>query len=507
MIPRGRPCVDHVSDAIAPSRPRVGMSRRRVLASVTASATLVVVLLARAAPFVVDATGETTRRARDDDVHVQVPVVGASRVAFDAARARATLRALAGTRDDVAFAERALASRDASSRTPRWRRMATATDGDADAATTRLPSFYVLGAWQCGSEELGGRLVRTLGEDVARVRSPHFWNERGMTLERYAATWRATGDADGRGEASGDASPGYLAMTWSESTRFHVGFAEDVERCWRACQEMSADYDDGTRRSEAEDDARRRTARASPRRRCIDGVEGNERALGCAGESSAKDPPEELGGHGLALPHLMRVVYGEDVAPTLKFIVIVREPGARLRSAFYNYEHYKKRYGENESGFATYTREMMRAFSACAERHPLKGCARRFEAYDPKFEAVFFHADALIKSMYAVFLETWFEVFPREAFLILRGEDLWSADKATSVAAMKRVLEHLKLDASDETAETMAKLEPTHDLIAFKNESARPAMAPDVRAELNAFFAPHNARLAELLGDDRFRYA
>ena len=42
----------------------------------------------------------------------------AARVAFDAARARATLRALVGTRDDVAFAERALASRDASSRTP-----------------------------------------------------------------------------------------------------------------------------------------------------------------------------------------------------------------------------------------------------------------------------------------------------------------------------------------------------------------------------------------------------
>lgn len=473
------------------------MSTHRVLARACAAVTLAVTCLARLARVRVDGARAETREWTRDSVIGRAVRARDS----DATSLRRALGTLAVVRDDVAFVARALASRDASSRTPCWR---------SEGGRTCLPAFYALGAWQCGGEELGGRLVRGVpGRVVRDVRAPHFWNERGVTLERYAETWRAAGEADASGCLFGDSSPGYLAMTWSESTRFHAGFADDVGRCWRACQEASAEYEDGTRRSEAEDDARRRTARASPRRRCIDGVEGDERALGCAGEASAKDPPEELGGHGLALPHLMRAAYG-DAEP--KFIVIVREPGARLRSAFYNYEHYRKRYGgvnesNLESGFATYAREMMRAFSACAERHPLKGCAHRFEAYDPKFEAVFFHADALIKSMYAVFLETWFEVFPRESFLVLRGEDLWSEDETTSVAAMKRVLEHLELDASDETARTMAKLEPTRDLIAFTNESARPAMAPDLRAELDAFFAPHNARLAELLGDDRFRYA
>ena len=151
--------------------------------------------------------------------------------------------------------------------------------------------------------------------------------------------------------------------------------------------------------------------------------------------------------------------------------------------------------------------EMMTMFAKCVDDgHPLRGCANRFETYSPEFEAVFYHADALIKSMYDVFLEQWFDVFPRELFLILRAEDVWSADVPTRVAAAKRVLEHLGLDASDAVAEKMATAPHGINLVPVVHDDSS-AMREDIRAKLDAFFAPRGARLAELARDDALAYS
>ena len=407
----------------------------------------------------------------------------------DVERLRASLREIQGMAEDIDFIESL--ERDANSTSnPCW----TAKDG----AIRCLPAAYVMGAWQSGSGELGERLQSALGKEKVRARAPHFWNEHTKTLESYASTW----DRDAFGV---DTSPGTLATSWSESIRFHRAHAAHIEKCWKTCQELSSAYeDDADAKPSEEEDARRRgTARASPRRRCIDGTTDDPKS-GCCGAANELDPFEENGGHGLSLPHLMRAAYG-DAPP--KFILITREPGARLHAAYNHYEHYKSRYGEGEDGFAAYAEEMMTMFTKCVESgHPLKGCANRFETYSPEFEAVFYHADALIKSMYAVFLEQWFDVFPRELFLILRAEDVWSADVATRVAAAKRALEHLGLDASDAVAEKMASTPHGNDLTPVVHDDAS-AMREDIRAKLDEFFAPHGLRLAELAGDDAFAYS
>ena len=422
------------------------------------------------------------------------------------------LRRLRGVDEDLDFMANA-GERDASTRNPCWRR-----ESD-DQPLTCLPYFYVIGGWQCGTTELGARLER-YAKNVAKVASPHFWNEHTKSLESYASMWKPAGD-DASARQSlvfGDASPGYLVTSWSESIRLHRDYSEHISACWKKCQKLSAEYTpkdadadaDARLRPTSEEDAKRRgTARASPRRKCIDGVRDDEENYpGCIGLANAKDPFEERGGHGLSLPHLMSAVYGEKAQQTPKFIVILREPGERMHSAYWHYNHYKSTYGENEEGFAAYAREVMKTFNACVEAHPLKGCANRFETYDADYEAVFYHADTLIKSLYVVFLESWFEVFPRQAFLVLRGEDLWSEDESARRNAAARVLAHLDLDEDEDVARAIAATPPNSvsgsDEFIPNDDSRK--MDSKIRAELDEFFAPYNEKLAKLLDDDAFLF-
>ena len=415
------------------------------------------------------------------------------------------LRRLRGVDEDLDFMADA-GERDASMRNPCWRR---ASD---DRPLTCLPYFYVIGGWQSGTTELGAQLERH-AKNVAKVASPHFWNEHTKSLESYASMWTPVGDdASARqSRVFGDASPGYLVTSWSESIRLHRDYSEHISACWKKCQKLSAEYTpedadgDARLRPTSEEDAKRRgTARASPRRKCIDGVRDDEENYpGCIGLANAEDPFEERGGHGLKLPHLMSAVYGEKSQQTPKFIVILREPGERMHSAYWHYNHYKSTYGENEEGFAAYAREVMKTFNACLEAHPLKGCANRFETYDADFEAVFYHADTLIKSLYVVFLESWFEVFPRQAFLVLRGEDLWSEDESARRNAASRILAHLDLDEDEDVVRAIAATPPS--ALAGSDEfipNASRKMDSKIRAELDEFFAPYNEKLAKLLDDD-----
>ena len=422
------------------------------------------------------------------------------------------LRRLRGVDEDLDFIANAGES-DASMRNPCWRR-------ESDDRVTCLPYFYVIGGWQSGTTELGARLERH-AKNVAKVASPHFWNEHTKSLASYAATWTPSRDESAQQSlVFGDASPGYLVTSWSESIRLHRDYSERVSACWKKCQKLSAEYErakedaeeeagaNGRLRPTSEEDAKRRgTAKASPRRRCVDGVRDDEENYpGCIGMANAEDPFEERGGHGLSLPHLMSAVYEKSrTAP--KFIVILREPGERMHSAYWHYNHYKSTYGENEEGFAAYAREMMKAFNACLEEHPLKGCANRFETYDADYEAVFYHADTLIKSLYVVFLETWFEVFPRQAFLVIRGEDLWSEDESTRRDAAARVVAHLNLGEDEDAARAIAATPPSAVAGSdefIPNDSRR--MDPKIRAELDDFFAPYNEKLAKLLRDEAFLF-
>jgi hypothetical protein len=92
----------------------------------------------------------------------------------------------------------------------------------------------------------------------------------------------------------------------------------------------------------------------------------------------------------------------------------------------------------------------------------------------------------LARGRYAEQLERWLALFPREQLLVLSSERL-RADPASSYA---RVLEHL--GARQHSL-------PSYPAI-FEREYA--PMAAATHERLVEYFAPHNERLYELLGED-----
>lgn len=96
------------------------------------------------------------------------------------------------------------------------------------------------------------------------------------------------------------------------------------------------------------------------------------------------------------------------------------------------------------------------------------------------------HHSYLARGRYAEQLERWLSLFPREQLLVVRSEDLF-ADPAET---MSNVHSFLGLRAHEKSRYEPYNQQPYTDL------------APATRRRLADYFAPHNRRLAELLGRD-----
>mmetsp|Transcript_7436 Transcript_7436/g.30108 ORF Transcript_7436/g.30108 Transcript_7436/m.30108 type:complete len:499 (-) Transcript_7436:100-1596(-) len=363
-----------------------------------------------------------------------------------------------------------------------------------------MPYYHVVGAWQSGGRALNAKI--SMHPDVFQSGETHFWNEdRPMRayLDRYDAFERAARARQNQRSRLivGDDSPGVLANTWTESQRLHRAFKDTVATCWKACQALPETVPHGAP-----------AGSPTERRRCVDGDAENN-ILGCGAEAAKADPPREKpGGHALSVPHLMRAVYGDR---DVKIIAVLREPVARLHAAYSHYEHYAKRFGDGAAGFDEFVNLFVDAFEECAGEHGVEGCAHRFEAYHPKYEAVFYHADQLIKTMYATFLEGWLAMFGAENVLALRTEDVYHSDPAVRKTQLKKALDHLglgdvaddaMLDAMDACDEECNADDAAMATKTFTVDQVRPS----TREKLDAFFKPQLADLAAMLGDDKWRW-
>ncbi len=90
------------------------------------------------------------------------------------------------------------------------------------------------------------------------------------------------------------------------------------------------------------------------------------------------------------------------------------------------------------------------------------------------------------RGVYLPQLENWLSVFPREQLLVLRSEDLYADVQGT----FDRTCEFLGIDPFELPSR------PTF------NASGRSTMPEDCRAELAAYYRPHNSRLESFLGRD-----
>ena len=218
----------------------------------------------------------------------------------------------------------------------------------------------------------------------------------------------------------------------------------------------------------------------------------------------AKSNAVPVGGEaGLTLPWLMRAALGANV----KHVVLLRDPVERLHAAFYGYHHYGAKYTHTEAGFRAFALEMTGHVANCTASgaYSEAQCVTKFESLNPHNENVFYHADQVLKSIYVVYMEGWMAAFPRDDVLVLRLED-WASGRDALRTALQQLLAHLQLAPPDAALWERMLAAPVTRNGGLPEARARPAMEADTRDALRAFYAPYNARLAALLGDDKWRW-
>lgn len=159
--------------------------------------------------------------------------------------------------------------------------------------------------------------------------------------------------------------------------------------------------------------------------------------------------------------------------PDIKLIVALRDPVSRAFS--HHWDRVKN--GVEELSF----RE-----AVDAEPERLAGERERLLA-DPTYVShAYEHFSYVSRGYYAEQLETWFDLSPREQVLVLRSEDLYREPQAT----YDRVLDFLDLGPHQRRGE-FGK---------HHGHADRPTIDPADAEHLRDHFAPHNQRLAQLLG-------
>ncbi|NES75938.1 MULTISPECIES: sulfotransferase domain-containing protein [Okeania] len=157
-----------------------------------------------------------------------------------------------------------------------------------------------------------------------------------------------------------------------------------------------------------------------------------------------------------------------SLLPGLKLLVILRNPVDR---AFSQYHHWQRLNWEDRSFEVAINQEL----------EILKTTPKQPQG-DKKYWQL--PGNYIGRGVYIEFMQKWIEVFPREQFLILRGEDLYQGANDT----MKQVFDFLGL--------------PEHKLPKYKklNSGSYAPISDLLRQQLSEYFQPHNQRLEEYLG-------
>lgn len=157
--------------------------------------------------------------------------------------------------------------------------------------------------------------------------------------------------------------------------------------------------------------------------------------------------------------------------PNAKFILMLRNPVSRT------YSHYNH---EVRKGFENLS------FEEALEKEPerLAGEVEKMLADETYYSFSHQHHSYVTKSIYADQLNTWFNYFPKEQFLILDADDMY----ADPPAILKQIFSFLEL--------------PHWELKEYKNfnEGGYSKLDPTLRNRLIDLFKPHNQRLYDLLG-------
>ncbi len=162
----------------------------------------------------------------------------------------------------------------------------------------------------------------------------------------------------------------------------------------------------------------------------------------------------------------------EAFDPDMKLIVLLRNPVER---AYSQYQMSLRRERETLTFPEALEREEERLRAERERMGEERAFARGLSHIHQSYKA---------KGHYAEQLETWFKVFPREQMLVLESEAFYR----DTAGAYARTIQFLDL--------------PEHRLESYRNVNnwGYSNLEPDIRTQLEAYFAPHNERLEALLG-------
>ena len=186
----------------------------------------------------------------------------------------------------------------------------------------------------------------------------------------------------------------------------------------------------------------------------------------------------------VTLPHVMRWLQ-----PSVRLLLMLREPAARYYSAYTYYNRrYRvyKRFGRlGAEAFGEMVLSDIGAFSRCRQGATARRCAR----------TIYHEAEQLVKGLYALFLEGWLDAFPREQLLVIRLDDY--------EAALERHLELVMafLNLPQPPRRTWRRM---LDKPRANRQARGVPMLESTRDVLRVFYAEHNEHLAELMGDPRY---
>jgi hypothetical protein len=160
--------------------------------------------------------------------------------------------------------------------------------------------------------------------------------------------------------------------------------------------------------------------------------------------------------------------------PNAKLIAVLRNPVDR---AYSHFQLTRREGWEEHESFEDALR---------AEEERLRPELDRIRR-DPRYNSYRFGAwSYLARSRYAEQVERWLEHFPREQFLFLKAEELFS-EPARSLQSVYRFL---------------GLPEHGHESLEGRNSAEYDPLPPETRAWLADYFRPHNERLYELVGVD-----
>ena len=198
-----------------------------------------------------------------------------------------------------------------------------------------LPAFLILGVYQSGVRDFYTRLALHPGVARRAANSPSYYSQVHPKWDAYVRSLDAVAPQALGGRMLGEASAVTFHFVWVHQEKFNGPYVESMGRFWRECNTRTA----------AEKDA-------LPHRECMARRMGEAREADAALARRAGLPKiPDVGAvaqeRAFSVPQLMRAAYGE-YAPAL--IVLLRRPWARMHASFYNYPHYRRRFGEGDEG-------------------------------------------------------------------------------------------------------------------------------------------------------------